>query len=305
MSFVMFWDIFCCPICKASLSTTDSGFACQVCRRSYDVVDGLPDFFVAESEQEAIDEVNKAWLYPENVEARDVGYRLRTRELKGMAFCMREIGQRTFPGCRLLEVGMGTGHFTVWLAEVVQRGTGIYAFDFSRPILEKAKGNVGELPGVTLFRANACGRLPFKDGFFDIVFLRLAPLGAHGVPNVRAAFELLRPGGWFFEARWRAGKREILQPEWAIQHGYASTEHHTWQYERVVSDEEYAAGLLEERFLISVMEEGKSAQEAMEIVSRMERLTGVGRKMTHESLLIAQKPGHRVGREGEKEEKRG
>ena len=35
------------------------------------------------------------------------------------------------------------------------------------------------------------GNLPFRKETFDLVFLRLAPLGEHGMPNVQAAFQLL------------------------------------------------------------------------------------------------------------------
>ena len=134
----------------------------------------------------SIDEPNKTWLDPEIVDARDVEYRLCARELKGMVFCMQEISKRTSAGCRVLEVGMGTAHFTRWLAEVSELGTEVYAFDFSWPIIEKARANTYGLSGVTLFRANARGAFPFKDASFDVVLLRLAPLGPHGVPNVRA-----------------------------------------------------------------------------------------------------------------------
>jgi hypothetical protein len=135
--------------------------------------------------------------------------------------------------------------------------------------------------------------LPFKNSTFDIVFLRLAPLGPHGVPNAKAAFDLLKPGGWFFEAGWAPGKHETPPTEWAIQNGYASAEHHIWQYQHKVSKEEHAATLVEERFLLSVWEEGKSAEEAREIVTKM-KIQPIGdgdvEKMTQENLLIAQKP---------------
>jgi uncharacterized protein YbaR (Trm112 family) len=59
MGFVMSWEIFCCPICKGTLMTTGSGFVCRVCGRSYNVVEGLPDFFVAESAPEAMEIVSR------------------------------------------------------------------------------------------------------------------------------------------------------------------------------------------------------------------------------------------------------
>jgi SAM-dependent methyltransferase len=165
------------------------------------------------------------------------------------------------------------------------------AFDYSWPIIERARQNIGKVAGVTLIRANSRGRLPFKNRTFDIVFCRLAPLGAHGVPNVQAAFELLKPGGWFFEAGWEPGRFETPQTEWAIQHGFAHAEHHVWQYERPVSGDECVARLLETTYLSSVME-GKPAEEARKIasdvVSRHE-YDGQDLTMTHENLTISHK----------------
>jgi SAM-dependent methyltransferase len=118
---------------------------------------------------------------------------------------MHEIGQRTHDECRVLEVGMGTGYFTRWLAEVSAPGTAIFAFDYSWPMIEKAKANTSEMSAVTLFRANAREKLPFRGGDFDIVYLQSAPLGPHGVSRIEAGYELLKPGGWYVSVGGRAG----------------------------------------------------------------------------------------------------
>lgn len=149
----MFLDIFCCPTCKGALSKNTNGISCSACELNFEIINGVPDFFIHTSE--LLDDLNQVWLRPEVVEARDIKYRLCARELKGMTFCMQEMGQRTFTGCRVLEVGMGTGHFTRWLAEASKPGTEIYAFDFSWPTFEKAKVNTQGLSGITFFRANA------------------------------------------------------------------------------------------------------------------------------------------------------
>ena len=177
---------------------------------------------------------------------------------------------------------MGTGHFTRWLAEAAEPGTEIYAFDFSWPIIEKAKVNAGGLLGVALFRANARGMLPFEDASFDIVLLRLAPLGPHGVPNAQAAFEMLKPGGWLFEAGWKRERFETPPTEWAIQHGFKSAEYHVWQYWRAQTVQERVAVEIEGERLASLG--GPSGREMREKVE-----DGVYLKMTHENLLIAQK----------------
>jgi len=256
-------------------------------------VDGcIPDFFVAESGHDFRTDPNTIWLDPQIVEARDTVYRLCTRELRGMAFCMREIGRRTSRGCRVLEVGVGTGHLTRWLAEVSASGTAIYAFDFSWPIIEKARANIGGLPGVTVFRANARDALPFHAGTFDIVFVRLAPLGPRGGASARAGWELLKPGGWFFSAGWEPERYETPPTEWAIQHGYESAEFHEWQYRRVQSQEEHAAWQIEQKRLLA-MQESKSEDTGKGTTDDSAYARGSGEaivKMTHENLLIAQKP---------------
>ncbi len=186
---------------------------------------------------------------------------------------------------------MGTGHFTRWLSEVAALGTRIFAFDYSWPIIEKAKANAGGAPGVTLFRANARGSLPFAPASFDILLLRLAPLGPHDVPNVQAGFELLKPGGWYFEAGWEPRHYDTPPTDWAIQHGFASAEHHVWQYRRIQTSREQTAGRLEMSAMAALG--GESAAAALATVeTRIEARDKSGNAtiMTHENLLIAQKP---------------
>jgi SAM-dependent methyltransferase len=254
-------------------------------------MDGIPDFFIAETEGEAIDVPNQTWLDPKIVAARDTVYRLSARKLKGMAFCMQEIGRRTTPGYRILEVGMGTGHFTRWLAEVSEPGTEIYAFDCSWPIIEKARVNTHGLAEVALFCANARGPLPFKNEHFDILFLRLAPLGPHGIPNVQAGYALLKPGGWYIKAGWEQTHYEISPTEWAMQHGYESAEQHEWQYWRVQTARERAASKLELERLAT-----QGGQTAKRVLQREEKTKhgpgedGTVLKMTYEHVLIARKP---------------
>ena len=275
---------FCCPVCKGSLTATAASLCCAPCGREFEIMDGVPDFFISETDRDAIDDddPNRTWLDPEIVEARDTYYNLCARQLKGMTLCMQEVARRTRPGCRVLEVGMGTGHFTRWLAEVVEPGTEIYAFDFSWPIIERAKVNAGGLPSVALLRANARGMLPFEDESFDIVLLRLAPLGPREVPSAQASFQLLEPGGWLFQAGWKRERFETPPTEWAIQHGFESAEHHVWQYWRAQTEQERAAVEVEFERLVSLG--GPSGKEKREKVK-----DGVYLKMTHENLLIAQK----------------
>jgi SAM-dependent methyltransferase len=268
---------FCCPTCKSRLNTDPAALTCTGCSRSYPILNGIPDFFLIESEQETVDLVSAIWQDAKVVEARNTIYRLCTHELKGMAFCMQEIARRTGQGVRILEVGMGTGHFTLWLAEVAAPGTEIYAFDCSWPTLQTAQANLHGISSVNLFRANARGMLPFCQASFDILFLRLAPLGPHGVPNVAAGYQILKPGGWYFEAGWDREQYEDTWTSWALKHGFEHAEQHTWQYPRPVTEEEKLAWQVEQ-----------AAWPADQKVTSSGYFSNV--KMTTENLLIAQKP---------------
>ena len=243
-------DILVCPACKGSLERLPDAFSCERCAQAYPFVNGIPDFYVEEADEFFTEEnpswrENLAWLDQRLVDARDHVYTLSVPDLKGMAFAMEQIRQRAFPGCRILEVGAGTGHFTRWMAETCPPGAEITAFDFSWPMLEKARVRVDGHPGVTLLRANAMGKIPFLPGSFDILLLRLAPLGDHGVDNLAASFELLKPGGWLVKAGWGPRPSDLDWPKYPLAFGFESAENHQWAYTRLRTREEYEASLVE------------------------------------------------------------
>jgi hypothetical protein len=109
------------------------------------------------------------------------------------------------------------------------------------------------------------------------------------MPNVQAGFDLLKPGGWYFQAGWKPEPYETPPTEWAIQHGYQDAEHHVWQYRRMQTDQEYAAMQIEQDRLASLG--CQTVQKARE--NRAGDRPGEGGsipRMTHENLLIAHKP---------------
>jgi SAM-dependent methyltransferase len=280
-------------MCKNPLTHSALRFRCPSCDREYPIVKGIPDFFVAESGHDFGTDPNTIWLDPEIVQARDTYYRLCARELPGMAYCVSEMARRTAKRCRVLEVGAGTGHFSRWLAEVSAPGTAIYAFDFSWPMLEVAERNIGDWPSVTLFRANAREGLPFGSEAFDMVYIRLAPLGPRGVSNMEAAFEQLKPGGWYFWAGWEPEALDTPPIKWALQHGYERAEYHEWRYRRVQSELEYAVWQIEHQRLLAMMEKrspGAGEDKSIPVEPNPGPAGGYIR-MTHENVLIAQKPG--------------
>ena len=278
-------EIFVCPVCQGSLNWFDQGYHCAACQRDYPILDGIPDFYLSAGDEDGeVWRDNLAWVDPQMVEARDVIYRLSVRELVGMTFAMQQVGLRSFPGCRILEVGTGTGHFARWMAEVSAPGTEIYSIDFSWPMLAKARLNTAGQLGVILLRANATEKLPFRPQSFDLVFLRLAPLGEHGMNNNQAAFNLLKPGGWFFKAGWKLVREDTPWTEAAIQVGYVCAEVHEWQYTRLKTREEYAASQVELERAIAF---GAPFEKGPEPAWERDRTAS----MTYENLRMARKPG--------------
>ncbi|HBT47758.1 MAG TPA: ubiquinone biosynthesis protein UbiE [Peptococcaceae bacterium] len=96
-------------------------------------------------------------------------------------------------GMEILDIGCGTGNFSIELARLGARVTGI---DVSEPMLEKAREKAAR-EGVTVrfLRADA-RRLPFEEGTFDAV---VSVTALEFVTDLRAAlqeaYRVLRAGG--------------------------------------------------------------------------------------------------------------
>ncbi len=97
---------------------------------------------------------------------------------------------------RVLEVGPGSGYFSVEIARRIPRGH-LELFDLQSEMLEKARLKIERagLNNVGFTRGDAVN-LPFKEGEFDIVFL-VAVLGevSDRVLCLRSIYRVLRPSG--------------------------------------------------------------------------------------------------------------
>jgi ubiquinone/menaquinone biosynthesis C-methylase UbiE len=105
------------------------------------------------------------------------------------------LGPHPGPFARSLEIGAGTGYFTLNLMQdgVVREGV---CTDISPAMLEALEGNAQRLGleiGTAVCEASA---LPFEDGSFDLV---LGHAVLHHLPDLSGSFEeffrVLRPGG--------------------------------------------------------------------------------------------------------------
>ena len=273
---------FRCPRSGQGLREADRAVVSRDGRHCYDMLDGIPDFYVEDQGSATpADDANRKWLSADAVAGRELYYE-RCREWEGMSFCVGQIARLSHSECCVLEVGAGTGHFSRWLAERCDKGTRIYCFDFSWPCIEMTRARTASLLNVHLFRANARGPLPFAAHSFDVILQRLAPFSPKGADRGeknQRSLELLKPGGHHIFAGWDdeyGGSCEDL-----LRNGWARAQHHRWEYPYRFEDEEYVGGL---------MEGGASRQEAEDRLAEAEGDPDGLTTIRKEHLFIAQKP---------------
>jgi ubiquinone/menaquinone biosynthesis C-methylase UbiE len=110
------------------------------------------------------------------------------------------LGARPGPYARALEIGAGTGYFTLNLMQsgVIQAAT---CTDISPGMLRTLEGNARQLGLDVETAACDAAALPFEDGSFDLVFGHAV---LHHLPELERAFSefarVLAPGGTLFFA---------------------------------------------------------------------------------------------------------
>jgi SAM-dependent methyltransferase len=98
---------------------------------------------------------------------------------------------------RLLDVGCGTGRLALAAAE--RFGVRAWGVDQSEAMVAEARSASALAPRVA-FRVASADALPFRDGWFDAVTMRLVvhALGARRADAFREAARVLAPGGRLF-----------------------------------------------------------------------------------------------------------
>jgi len=116
-------------------------------------------------------------------------------------------------GCRVLEVGCGTGNISVALA---QRGARVVGMDVSGPMLDAARRKVPRQGPPLHWVRSLAGALPFPGNSFDGVISVLALDFMADRPGVvREMVRVLRPGGFLGLALlnrvvWKQGIRQYV-----------------------------------------------------------------------------------------------
>ena len=51
ISYKVFLDILCCPLCKGDLELFDNYLSCGHCKREYEIIDGIPNMMAEQSKK--------------------------------------------------------------------------------------------------------------------------------------------------------------------------------------------------------------------------------------------------------------
>lgn len=171
----------------------DGALLCSVCCAVYPQRNGIFDLRPPDHDQSGEYQGDP----PEAARLRNRWDSTRLQHKPGVQAAIEEVARRTFPGCRVLDVGCGTGHIDRWIIERAAPGTRLWAFDVSEAMCRFAQQNCERFGQVTVIRAASRSPMPLRGGSFDVVFERLATI------DVALAYEFLRPGVVHPERPWR------------------------------------------------------------------------------------------------------
>lgn len=142
---------------------------------------------------------------------------------------MRELGLKLVNaqfGERILEIGFGTGHCVVELAQAVGSEGKVFGIDLSDQMLEEATKQCEEagVSAWTELRQGDAAHLPYDEGAFDGVFssFTLELFDTPEIPEVlKECHRVLKPGGRLVDVSVsKEGKQGVVSSiyEWSHKH---------------------------------------------------------------------------------------
>lgn len=174
--------LLCCPLCHGSLKLTSQGssndvvstglFECNLCDRTYGIMNGIPDFLLAEK----LSEQDKRWMhaYDRMALSYDIimGYlspffSIGVEPFERYSWAKR---LRLGKGASVLDISTGTGRNLPFIRSQIGSKGKLIAMDISSGMLAYAKMKIDKKKwlNVELQRANA-SHLPYNENSFDAV----------------------------------------------------------------------------------------------------------------------------------------
>ncbi|NHI83511.1 MAG: methyltransferase domain-containing protein [Candidatus Thorarchaeota archaeon] len=117
------------------------------------------------------------------------------------------------PGMTVIDIGCGSGLYTVAVAEAVQPDGVVYAVDIQEGMLEKLRSRMKRegIENIIPVLADAEGRIPLDDGIADAIFsTAVIPEIPDPVKALLQIKRLLKTGGLFAEAEF------LLDPDFPL-----------------------------------------------------------------------------------------
>lgn len=125
---------------------------------------------------------------------------------------VQAIGARA--GMTVVEIGCGSGFYTVAVAKAIQPNGVVYAVDIQEGMLEKLKRRMEreEVENIIPVLADAEGAIPLDDSIADVVFsVAVIPEIPDPVAAIKQALRLLKDGGIFAESEL------LLDPDYPLR----------------------------------------------------------------------------------------
>ena len=225
---------YCCPRCKAALTSLTDSYRCAVCNAQYPIILGIPDFRVFPDPYIGIvEDRRKAERIFERAAVSDFSTLLEyywsitpdtpsemARRFTAQAVAAVERGRHLLDAhsavkmklqdrhARVLDVGTRTGGLLMAAAEHVQTPVGI-DIAFRWLIIARKRLEEARLPAQLVC---CCAEfLPFRESAFDVVLAEnVLEHTAQPQQCIDEAHRGLKPGGIFFATTWN---RLALAPE--------------------------------------------------------------------------------------------